>query len=422
MRSFWNNRRLIAVPATALLFIVQAAFSQRGSPGGAPPAGPGNSGSNSRSTIPGNTTPTIGNVPPTNAPMLPRPIFLSGKVMFDDGSQTNPDVRIERVCGGSVRLEGHTDGKGRFSFQVGQNQAALMDASDTQSDPFGNSAGSLRSPSGSENTTPTRTSGGNQVDPLWDCELRAAYPGFRSDMIDLSTRRSLDNPDVGTIVLHRLGNVQGTTISLTTAQAPKHAQKAYEKGLQAEQKSKLDEAEKDFAQATDLYPKYAVAWFALGQLQQREGKTELARKSYLASAQADSRYLSPYDRLAYLSLQENKWEEGADYSKHVIELNSVEFPTSFWYNAVANYQLKRPEQAEKSLTELLKLDTQHRFPDAENMMAQIMLDKGKYPEAAAHLRAYLALVPNAKNADALKATLMKIDQASSQIKPPQPQQ
>jgi tetratricopeptide (TPR) repeat protein len=352
---------------------------------------------------------------------MTRPIFLSGKVLFDDGSQANPDIRIERVCGGSSRTEAHTDSKGRFSFQVGQNPMAFADASDSPGDPFGNPGGRMgSSPSGFGGMS--GVSSNNQANPLWNCELRAAYAGFRSDVVDLSTRRSLDDPDVGTIVLHRLVNVKGSTISVTSELAPKHAQKAYQKGLQSAQKGKLDEAEKNLAEATDLYPKYALAWFALGQVQQQQGKRDLARKSYLAASTADNKYLSPYDRLAFLSAQDGKWDETVDYSKHVIEMNPVEFPASFWYNALANYQLHKPAEAEKSDADLLKLDTQHHFPEAENLMAQLLLDKGNYPEAATHLRSYLKLSPNAKNADSLKAILLKIDQANAQTKPQQPPQ
>ncbi len=395
MRSFWTHRRLLAIPAVALLFSVQTAFAQRG--GSTTGSGTtGSTASPSRGNVPSAPVPTIGNVPSTSSPNTTRPIFLSGKVIFDDGSQVSPDIRIERVCGGSTRLEAHTDSKGRFSFQVGQNPMAFADASDSPGDPFGNSAGQFGSSTGTGFPAPSGMGSSNQANPLWNCELRAAFPGFRSDVVDLSTRRSLDDPDVGTIVLHRLVNVKGSTISVTTELAPKQAQKAYQKGFQAEQKGKSEEAEKDFGQATDVYPKYALAWFALAQLQQRRGDKDSARKSYLAAATADSKYVSPYDRLAYLAAQEGKWDEAADYSKHVIELNPVEFPSSFWYNAIANYELHKSAEAEKSVTELLKLDTQHHFPEAENMMAQLLLDKGKYPEAATHLRAYLALAPNAK--------------------------
>jgi tetratricopeptide (TPR) repeat protein len=148
-------------------------------------------------------------------------------------------------------------------------------------------------------------------------------------------------------------------------------------------------------------------------VQQRAGRGEDARKAYEAAVAADKKFVSPYDQLARLAAQEGKWEDAAKFSKEAISLNPVEFPSSFWYNAIASYNLKRADDAEKSVKDLLKIDTRHNYPDAENMMAQILLDRGNYPEAASHLRTYLTLVPNAKNADTLKQILLKIDQASA---------
>ncbi|MBV9676107.1 MAG: tetratricopeptide repeat protein, partial [Acidobacteriaceae bacterium] len=171
--------------------------------------------------------------------------------------------------------------------------------------------------------------------------------------------------------------------------------------------------------ATELYPKYAIAWHELGQLQQKNGRSKEARKSYEAAIAADSKFVSPYQQLALLAAQEGNWEDAAKFSKEVITLDPVEYPASLWYNAVANYNLKRAAEAEKSIKDLLKLDTRHKFPDAENMMAQLLLDKGNYSEAAGHLRNYLTLVPNAKNADNLKQILLKLDQANATPAPKQ---
>jgi tetratricopeptide (TPR) repeat protein len=217
-------------------------------------------------------------------------------------------------------------------------------------------------------------------------------------------------------VLHRLANVQGSTISVTSALAPKHAQKEYEKGLKLAQGGRFEEAEKHLIKATDTYPKYAVAWYELGQVQESAGKTENARKSYQAAISADGKYVSPYDHLALLSAREGKWEDAASFSKQVIQLNPVEFPSSYFYNALANYNLKRADEAEKSAKGVLKLDTGHKYPQAEGLLAQILIQKGDYPEAATHLRAYLTLVPNASNADALKQQLQKLEQASAEAK------
>ena len=40
----------------------------------------------------------------------------------------------------------------------------------------------------------------------------------------------MDSPDVGTIFLHRLGNVEGRIVSAISLAAPKDARKAFEKG------------------------------------------------------------------------------------------------------------------------------------------------------------------------------------------------
>src|SRR5689334_11641393 len=249
---FSLRERVVPVLLTCLLTALPAGAQRQagtgasagGAPTGSTPGTGTPTGSVGRGT-PGNIP---GNYPnnPNNFPTTQRPIFLSGKVMFDDGSQPTMDVRIERVCSGTPHVEGHTDSKGRFSFQLGQNQGMDMDASDS-------SAGGMF---GRPGTTPSMggmsTMGGNMgtrgglggASALWGCELRASYPGYRSDVVELGTRHSMDDPDVGTIILHRLANVQGTTISLTSALAPKGAQKSYEKGMQLAAKSKFLEAEK----------------------------------------------------------------------------------------------------------------------------------------------------------------------------------
>lgn len=410
MRSNWTNRIPLAVAAVAFFtFSIVPAFSQKGAPAGAGGAasagslGSGTRGNLGAGSIPGNASSGIGG--------YTRTIFLSGRVVLDDGSQPNANIRIERVCGGNARLEGHTDSKGRFSIQLGQDMSVDTDAADAN--PTGRINGSYAP---SSTTSNTGLAGSNRTDPLWNCELRAAYPGYRSDIVELGSRRALDDPDLGSIILHRLVNVKGSTISVTTALAPKHAQKDYEKGVQLAQKGDYENAEKRLEAATEAYPKFAVAWFALGQVEQKLNQTEQAAKAWQAAIAADNKYVSPYDALAAVSLSAAKWQDAADYSKQAIDLNPVEFPSAFWYNALANYNLKKTEAAEKSDRELLKLDTAHKYPQAENLLAHLLAGKGNYAEAADHLRAYLVLVPNAKDAAVAREDLAKLEQAGAQAK------
>jgi len=393
------------------------AFAQRPSPGSG--TGSSSTGSPGRSlsstTNNPNGFPGSGNTNPSGYPNAPS-IFLSGRVSFDDGSPTNANIRIERVCNGTPHLETHTDSKGNFYFQLGQNQSVDVEAVDGSdpSDPFNKYPGQVPA---SGQSFPANSTYNNQTSTvtnvMFSCDVRASYPGYRSDLISLAGRHTMDNPEIGTIVLHRLTEVKGTTISMTTALAPKRAQKQYQKGVDMARKGDFDAALIHFTKATTSYPKYAIAWFDMGDIQQRTGKTEDARKSFIAAIAADKRFVSPYDRLALMSAQQSKWQDAADYSKKVIDLNPVEFPSSFYLNALANYNLKKRDEAEKSVRMLLKLDTAHAYPVGENLLAQILLEKGDYAQAATHLRAYLALVPKADNAEALKQALAKLDQASA---------
>jgi hypothetical protein len=199
-----------------------------------------------------------------------RPIFLSGKVQMDDGTAPPEPVIIERVCNGTPRAEGYTDSKGRFSFQLGQNLAMMQDASygpdanmSNRGIPGNTGGASQNSATGSRGQTPG-------MRDLSGCDIRASLPGFRSDVVSLSGHRALDRPEVGTIILHRVGNVEGTTISMTTLQAPKDAKKAFEKAHEALRKGKAADAQNNLEKAVEVYPQFASAWYELGVIHEKQ--------------------------------------------------------------------------------------------------------------------------------------------------------
>jgi tetratricopeptide (TPR) repeat protein len=369
-----------------------------GTTGGAPGGGgnfPGNNGG--IGTRPGGI-PNGTNNPGANFPgNLAGPIFLSGKVVLNDGTTPSEPVLIERVCNGTPRPEGWTDSKGRFSFQLGENrEAALADAS------YDGGFGRPGRPNG--------PGGGIRESELWACDLRASLAGFRSDLIPLASRRSMDNPDVGTIILHRNGNVTGLTASATSALAPKAARSSYEKGLEAAKKNKLDEAQKDFEKAVELYPKYASAWFELGRLHEQRDRVEEARKAYAQALAADARYINPYERLYMLDAKESKWQEAADESDRVLRLNPYDFPSAYYFNGVANLQLNHLDVAEKDLREAIKMDPAHRNPRSGYVLGVILAQKQEFSAAADLLRDYLKVAPAGQEADFVRKQLAEIEQ------------
>jgi tetratricopeptide (TPR) repeat protein len=116
----------------------------------------------------------------------------------------------------------------------------------------------------------------------------------------LTFRRSLDDPEIGVIRLHRIANVEGFTFSVTTGAAPKNAKSAYEKGIGNAKKQKWADAEKEFLKAVQAYPKYAVAWYELGRTYQQQKKFDDAVRAHTEAIKIDSKFISPYGQLAVL--------------------------------------------------------------------------------------------------------------------------
>jgi tetratricopeptide (TPR) repeat protein len=289
-------------------------------------------------------------------------ILLTGKVVLDDGSAVPEPVKLELKCLGLVQPEGFTDSKGRFSITLGQEPDAMADAS--------------------EGATPGQKDPIRRNSNLQNCELHAILPGFRSDTVSLMNHLYVDNADIGTIVLHRLADVEGLTISATSALAPKDAEKAYEKGLESRKKNKTDEAQKEFEKAVELYPKYAAAWFELGLVYESRSEFDQARDAYHHSNAADANYINPYERIYELDAKDGKWGEMADVSEKVMHLNPYDFPLAYYFNSVANLRLGKLDAAEKSAREAVKLDTGHKEPREVYLLGIILANKQQFKEAA----------------------------------------
>jgi Flp pilus assembly protein TadD len=336
-------------------------------------------------------------------------IFLSGVVAIDDGSPLPGRVLIERVCNGTPQPEGHTDSKGSFSLRLGETRGVFADGSSraatTPTSPRAGSAQINAVDTGSVGGA----SGGVRESALWSCSIRAQLSGFRSDSIALAGRRGTDNPNVGTIVLHRLSNVEGFTTSATTRMASKDAQKAYQKGVEAAKKGNVDEAQKSFQKAVELYPQFATAWMDLGRIYEYRDHIAEARKAYQQALASDAKYGSPIERLYLLAVKENKWPEVADLTAKLARMNSFEFPGAYYYNAIANMQLDRLDASEKSAREALKLDTEGKNPRINYVLGAVLGMKRDFKGAAQYLAAYVRAAPGAKDIDLARQQLAEAE-------------
>jgi len=337
---------------------------------------------------------------------------------MDDGSATPANITIQRVCAGATKPMGFTDSRGRFSFQMGDKSDVVPDASVDSGE---EQRVSLMTPIGGSSTE-GRLFGSINNRQLAGCQLEASLPGYRSDTVEMGNRRYMDNPDVGSIVLHRLGNVEGTSVSATSLDAPRDAKKLYDKGMDAERQKKWPAAQADFEKAVGLYPKYAAAWYELGNARQRQGDRAQAREAFHKAMEADRRYLGPYLPLSVMAFEDKNWVETVDLTSTLTKLDPVDYPMAFLFNAIANAGLGKLDLAEKSARACVKLDIRQQLPRAEYVLGLILADRHDYDGSLTLLRAYIQRAPNTPDSAKIKQQISHVeDMARAAANAPAPQ-
>jgi len=324
--------------------------------------------------------------------------LVSGKVVMDDGSQVPPNIVIQRVCSGSVQTVTRTDLNGAFRFQWASASSPLTMPDATE-------AGGRQTPLPRDAGPLGNDSLGNR---LMNCQLRANLAGYRSDSVDLSLDEGSDTIDTGSILLHRLKDGEGNSISATSLRAPKSAAKAYDSGLQSLAKNKPADAEKDFEKAVSIYPGYAEAWDTLGKLREQQKSYGPAREAFLKALEADPKLVVPYTELGFLAAEQRQWEESARYLDQALKLDATGYPEGWYADAVADYNLKLYDAAEARVREYLRLNPKNLNPRAHYLLAVTLIQNNNPTAGAAELSNYIALDPNAPDIPTLKQQLAEI--------------
>jgi Tfp pilus assembly protein PilF len=287
-----------------------------------------------------------------------------------------------------VRREAYADTKGQFGFQLGAN-FTFQDASENDNRPGADSQS-------------RNVNNGLRSNDLNGCELRAVLAGYQSTVINLQTLGAESwQYEVGTILLKRIGNAPGTTISVTSMAAPKGAMHAYEKAQKIRSEKPAD-AEKELDKAVKIYPRFAAAWTLLGDIHREHNQFDAAQEEYAQAIAADPQFVNPNYGLAMIAAQKKKWDDAVRFTDQVIKLNPVAFPVAYFLNAAANYNLQKLAPAEESAKRFKSMDTQHSHPDVCLLLSYLFSARQDYADAAREIREYLTLVPNSPDAEPLK--------------------
>jgi len=233
------------------------------------------------------------------------------------------------------------------------------------------------------------------------CPVTISLPGYKK--INATLRND------GVIVLKRLGgDHEGSTVSLSAMRAPEDAKKAYGKGVEEAASRKWAKAQAQLEKAVAIYPEYSTAWSELGEVYLQQDMPKEARSAFERAIQIDPKYLKAYAQLARQDLSEKRPEDAVAITSRAMEMKATEYPTIYFYHAVANFNLKHFDVAEASARRAVELDSEHEVPRAEYLLGSVLAAKGDRSGALQHFNKYLELSPKAPDAPEVKQRIVDL--------------
>ena len=110
-----------------------------------------------------------------------------------------------------------------------------------------------------------------------------------------------------------------------------------------------------------------------------------------------------------LDLAEKRPEDAATIAGQAVAMKPLEFPELYFYNAVANYNLKHLDVAEISARRATELDARHEIPRAELLLGSVLLAKGDRAGGLQHFKKYLELAPKAQDAEQVRKAIAQFE-------------
>ena len=193
-----------------------------------------------------------------------------------------------------------------------------------------------------------------------------------------------------------------TSVSVAQFKVPDRARKLYQKGNEALQKNKLDEAKKYAEKALEIYPSFAEALTLRGILRLNDGSTDAGIADFDAAIKADPNYALAYTTLGAAL---NQMQKFGDATKTLLRAVSIQ-PRS-WQ---AYYELAKASLGQGDYKNALKnvskaCEISQEYAPVHLVKAHALLGLKMYQDAVGELELYLTQDPSSKAADSARRTL-----------------
>lgn len=211
-----------------------------------------------------------------------------------------------------------------------------------------------------------------------------------------------------TVMVHlrpksKSGHARASVVNAALAEVPEKARKLYERGLEQSRADEVAKAAESLKEAVSLYPNFPLALNELGvqylKLRQISKAVEVLRQSCKLSPDA----FSPRLNLGIALLESKKFGEAEEQLRAALKRNN-NAPTAHMYLGVTLVRLSKFEEAEKELLVATE-SSGNQLGMASYYLGGIYWKKHDYPRAVEHLETYLRLIPNAADAERVRATI-----------------
>jgi Tetratricopeptide repeat len=213
-----------------------------------------------------------------------------------------------------------------------------------------------------------------------------------------------------------LSEARATTVSVTRLKVPSKARRDFQKGCEAANKHKLDEAEQHARKAIDKFQNYSAAWVLLGVILEQKSETERAGDACSRAVAIDPKYLPAYLCKAEFAVRTREWNEVLDMADMAQGLNSQGDSYAFYYRATAQLHLNDIGEAKKSALQAEALDVKHSEPFIYLLLAQIYEHEGDTANAISQLQELLKHNSGKQQEDQAKKYLAELESQQSSSK------
>ncbi len=199
-------------------------------------------------------------------------------------------------------------------------------------------------------------------------------------------------------------------------QFPKKTLKEFDKGSEADHKSKTDEAIQHYQKALEISPTFYPAHNNLGSIYMAGQKYDLAQAEFEAALKANQNDVEAYFNLANVFITTQRYPA----AEREIDDGLQRRPDSafgHFLQGLLYSRTSRAELAEKSLQSALQLDP--KMSQAYLQLVNLYLQQKRTPEAIAELESYLKNFPDTPFSPKARETLKKLQGKASVAAGPQ---